>query len=1162
MLHTPHRRRPLLVGVITALSLLVPTGVAQAAPVPEKIDQAVLTDLKGDDKATFWVRLKTEASLAGARRATSKETKAAEVFRAKTEHADSSQANLRKLLTSQRAEFTPFWIVNAVQVTTGGKLAKEIAALPEVDSLLPVRTYTLPTPEKGTAEARTAAVEWNVDRVGAPRVWEELGSRGEGIVVGHIDTGADLTHPDISAQYRGRAPDGGLSHDYNWFDPARICPSAAPCDNNGHGTHVMGTMVGANGIGVAPGARWIAAKGCETNSCSELSLIRAGEWIAAPTDVNGRNPRPDLAPDVVNNSWGGRGFDPWYKTIVESWIAAGIFPMFSNGNEGPGCNTSGSPGQYQISYSTGGFDINNALYNRSSKGTGENGEIKPNLSAPGVNVRSSVPGGYASFTGTSMASPHVAATVALLWSAAPSLEGDIAATRPLLDGTAIDVADTSCGGTAADNNVWGEGRLDALAAVRAAPRDGLGAAGGRVTSGGQPVEHAELTLTGPLRRTVFAGADGAFAVPRLLPGTYEVRAARYGYDTATASLTVTAGQTATADLTLTRQPMGTVTGTVTTAGTPEAGAAITASGTPVRAVTGADGRYSMTLPNGQYTLEVTPRSRCASAASLSLTVSGDQVKDVDLPLRTDSFGYSCSSGTLPYASGTTRLALTGDDEAEQVQLPFAFPFYGTPQARAWVTTNGYVSFAADRVTAATNGRLPNSAAPNNAAFAYWDDLLVDEEAGVYTATTGTAPRRSFVIEWRNVTFYSEAGQRISFAMVLGEDGSVSYRYRDVDSARDQGTSATVGVENARGDDALQYSNDEPALAEGQSLTFAATRHGLVTGTVSDANDNRPIAGATVKIGDAAVFTTTADGTFYGQVLAGDYAMEVSKEHYGTFTQQVTLTPGALTSASTSLITGAVSASTGEVAIVLPTGATRSRTVELTNLGSAAAYTLTGDADWITATPAAGDLARGQRVSVKITANSQGVQAGTARTGKLTVRSNSGRQPVLEIAVTVAVPKHQVALDAGGSKSSVDTQGDAWAADQKYRAGGHGWIANRNRTHATTRTIAGTAEQSLYRSAREDALEYRFDAVPNGTYTVELGFADTRSTGFGRRVFDVIIEGQLAVPALDLALEAGTFTAVDKQYTVKVTDGQLNVRLAKRTGDTIVNAIRISERPDK
>ncbi|WP_424533291.1 S8 family serine peptidase [Sphaerisporangium viridialbum] len=1164
----PRRLRAVLIGTLTALTLLLPQGVAQAAPDPDKIDKTVLAKLAADDKATFWVRLKSDADLSSARRAKTKTEKAEQVFRAKTELAASSQAGLRALLTAERADFTPFWIANAVQVTGGAKLASEIAKLPEVERIEPTRVTKLPEPLPGKAVAKVQATEWNIDRVNAPKVWNELGVRGEGIVVASIDSGVQFDHPALAAQYRGRNADGTLDHNYNWFDPAGVCPSAAPCDNNDHGTHTMGTMVGSDGgantIGVAPGAKWIAAKGCETNSCTDASLLAAGQWMLAPTDLNGRNPRPDLAPDIVNNSWGGAGFDPWYKEIVEAWVAAGIFPAFANGNvTNAGCNSSGSPGQYISSYSAGAFDVNNAIASFSTRGSGENGEIKPNLAAPGVNVRSSIPGGYDSFSGTSMASPHLAATVALMWSASPALQGDIAGTRALLDRTAIDVDDTRCGGTAADNNVWGEGRLDALAAVQAAPAGALGGLKGTVTAAGSPVAGATLTVTGPLSRTITTAQDGTYALPRLLEGDYRLTAQKFGYDDATATVTVVADQTATEDVTMAPRPSGTVSGTVTAGGAPEVGATVAAVGTPVSAVTDTAGHYRLTLPNGAYDLKTTPLSRCAGGLTVPITVNGDLTKDIELPRRADTFGYTCTSGSETYVAGTAKQALTGDDAAQPITLPFTFPFYGTGYTGGWISSNGFLSFTASSTTA-NNTSLPSTAAPNGAVYPYWDDLVLDDQSGVYTATIGTAPKRTFVVEWRGARFYSDASQRISFSALLGEDGSIGYRYRGVTNERASGTSATIGVENAGGTDALQYSYNSAALTDGQSLTFAASRHGLLRGTVTDANDGRPVPGATVKVGEVATYTTGEDGTFLGQILVGDYTVQVSKADYGTFSQEVTITAGAVTRVDTALATGRVTASVGELTLVMPAGSTRTGTVELSNLGTATAYTVVTDPaqSWLAVTPAGGDLATGKSVTLKVTASSAGVQPGTVRTGRLLVRSASGRNPQIEVLVTVVVPKHQVAIDVGATKDLLDAAGDRWTADRKYVAGGSGYVGTSTSTSTSSKPIQGTTEQELFKHAREKMLEYRFDQVPNGTYTVELGFAETRNVREGKRVFDVIVEGQLAIPALDLALEAGTYTAVNRQYTVKVTDGQLNVRFAERVGDPIVNAIRISERPDK
>nr|BFE86875.1 hypothetical protein GCM10020093_094760 [Planobispora longispora] len=342
----PRRRRTALIWA-AALALMVPQGVAQAAPEPDKIDKAVLADLAADDKATFWVRMKSGADLSAARRATDKDEKARQVYRAKTETAAASQAACASS-SPPRARASPLL---DRQRRTGDRRRQagcgdRQAARGGAGRAHPRRRGARAAAGQGGRARQRGRVEHRPGQ--RPRVWNELGSRGEGIVVANIDTGVQFDHPALADRYRGRNADGTLGHDYNWFDPAGVCPAAEPCDNNDHGTHTMGTMVGgegANVIGVAPGARWIAAKGCESNTCTDASLLAAGQWVLAPTDLDGRNPRPDLAPHIVNNSWGGAGFDPWYKEIVEAWVAAGIFPAFSNGNlAGAGCNSSGSPG--------------------------------------------------------------------------------------------------------------------------------------------------------------------------------------------------------------------------------------------------------------------------------------------------------------------------------------------------------------------------------------------------------------------------------------------------------------------------------------------------------------------------------------------------------------------------------------------------------------------------------------------------------------------------------------------------------------------------------------------------------------------------------------------------------------------------------------------------
>ena len=492
-----------------------------------------------NEKVTAWVVMKERANLAGVHGVRDWKARGKAVHERLQDAANVNQAGLRAWLTRNNVEHKPFWVVNTVRVTANQATLAEIAKRPDVAEILEDKVIPVPPLIPAAPVVPIQGTEWGLDNIRAPAAWQAFGALGDGIVVANIDTGVQYDHPALVNQYRGRQADGSFNHNYNWYDPSNSCgsPSLVPCDNNSHGTHTMGTMVGDDGspgtnrIGVAPHAKWIAAKGCEQSTCSTSSLLSAGQWILAPTDLNGQNPRPDLRPNIVNNSWGGGGGSAFYQQIVQSWVAAGIFPAFSNGNSGPSCGTSGSPGDYPESYSAGAYDVSNVIASFSSRGPSAFGSlIKPNIAAPGVSVRSSIPGNsYGSFSGTSMASPHLSGAVALIWSAAPSLIGDIATTEALLSQTAVDTSDTSCGGTAANNNVFGEGRLDVYAAVDQAPRGPIGTLGGtvRTASGDAPLAGATITVAGTTRT---ATTDSTGAYQMTLPvGSYAVTASLYGY---------------------------------------------------------------------------------------------------------------------------------------------------------------------------------------------------------------------------------------------------------------------------------------------------------------------------------------------------------------------------------------------------------------------------------------------------------------------------------------------------------------------------------------------------------------------------------------------------------------------------------------------------------
>lgn len=610
---TAGRRGVALLSALALIcSVLVITATARAAAKQnDRIAADVVAALEGGRTADFWVRLTGNADTTPAGAAADRTERGTRVVNTLRATAEASQGDVRRLLNDKGVRHTPFWVTNAIIVRGGSlDLAREIAALPGVAEITAPRVYPLITPVESTpAGIAPQAVEWGLANINAPGAWAE-GALGAGVVVANIDTGVQYDHPALVGKYRGNNGDGTFTHDHNWYDPSAVCESPAPCDNSGHGTHTMGTMVGDDGagnqIGVAPQARWIAAKGCEDRSCSDFALVSSGQWMLAPTDASGANPDVTKRPHIVNNSWGNSppSNDPYMESVLQAWADSGIFGVWSNGNDGQlGCGSSGTPGSRIINYSVGAYDINNAIASFSGRGPGQDGEIKPSISAPGVNVRSSVPGnGYANFSGTSMATPHVSGAVALLWSKWPDLARDIAATRTLLDASARDTENLTCGGTAADNNVFGEGRLDALELVRLGAA-GVGRVSGRVTDAatGQPIAGATVTADGSHDRATRTGADGSYSLT-LLGGDYQVTVGGvFGYRNHTATVTVTRGTTTGHDVALQLTARVAVTGVV------RDGAA---QGWPLHAkVTASDGAghdfEAVTNPDtGQYTLPV------------------------------------------------------------------------------------------------------------------------------------------------------------------------------------------------------------------------------------------------------------------------------------------------------------------------------------------------------------------------------------------------------------------------------------------------------------------------------------------------------------------------------------------------------------------------------
>jgi uncharacterized repeat protein (TIGR01451 family) len=476
-----HIYRLLVVLSILSILLAGSAAPASAAQWKDKVDPWVLqTAAQGETE--FLVFLTAQADLSEAKGLLTKLEKGWYVFQTLTSIAESTQKPLVAELEKLGVDYRPYWIVNMVWVRGDLSTVQLLAERPDVAHLYANPQVELDAPvETRTASAQPEGIEWNISKVGAPDVWA-LGYTGQDVVIGGQDTGYAWDHPAIKNQYRGW---NGLSvdHDYNWIDTT-YNHSSVPVDPYGHGTHTMGTMVGDDGgnnkIGMAPGARWIGCRNMDAggNGTPE-TYIGCYQWFVAPTRVDGSEPRPDLAPDVINNSWGcppSEGCtDPnVLLEAVQNLVAAGIVTAHSAGNSGSSCSSVEDPAAiYDESFTVGATDSSDNIAGFSSRGPvtvdGSN-RPKPDISAPGVSVRSSIPGGgYGSMSGTSMAGPHVAGLVALLISAQPNIRGQVEQIEWAIEQTAVGhTTNEGCGGDLPDeipNNTYGWGRIDALAAV-------------------------------------------------------------------------------------------------------------------------------------------------------------------------------------------------------------------------------------------------------------------------------------------------------------------------------------------------------------------------------------------------------------------------------------------------------------------------------------------------------------------------------------------------------------------------------------------------------------------------------------------------------------------------------------------------------------------------
>lgn len=569
---------------------LLPAPQVQGDP-RDKIEPVLLEQMTMAGQTDFFVWMNQKAQLKPAKQLQSRQEKGRFVFDMLRATANVTQKELRAELDRQGVVYRPFYITNKIFVRGGTQsLLLNIAARPDVIKITANHTYQLEEPiVDRNAPDHLLTVESNLSFLNADDVWA-LGITGQGIILAGNDTGLSWNHPALMNHYRGW--DGtSANHNYNWWDATHTYPTS-PNDGHGHGTHTTGIMVGndggANQIGIAPGARTIHCKNMtDWGGGSDLTFTECFEWDLAPWDLNGANPRPDLAPDAINNSWGYFGGNfPVFEDEIAALQAAGILVEASAGNSGPICTSLGSPGDYRQVLTTGSVDhaggsLPGVLTGFSSRGPSSlypTASYFPDILAPGENIRSSVPGdNYASWSGTSMAGPHATGLVGLMWSANPALRGFIPETVEIILNTARPLTNqpgSNCGGDyiTGPNNDWGHGSIDALAAVQEALQfGGSGTLAGVVTnaSTGQGLAGALIEASASQTRTRQTTSDaGGLYSMRVVSQTYTVTTSAYGYQPQTISnLSVISGSTTTLNVQLSPAPNYTVSGTVTDANT-------------------------------------------------------------------------------------------------------------------------------------------------------------------------------------------------------------------------------------------------------------------------------------------------------------------------------------------------------------------------------------------------------------------------------------------------------------------------------------------------------------------------------------------------------------------------------------------------------------------
>lgn len=938
-------------AALSVLSVAVILGTAASAQAGEihPLLRDRLNDLRDDEFIGVLVFLEEQANIRSLQREhirsnASRETRHREVIRLLQQTAKQSQSDLLEYLSDRELAgavdgYVGYWITNMVAVRCTKEEVHNVAAQPDVAEVWENFPVELIEP---VASSRPLGGSLDDDlitpglvAIGADRVWHELGITGAGRIVGNIDTGVMYGHPALMARWRGNFAPGS----HCWLDPFGTLPMPGDYDSTrvqslGHGTHTMGTICGLgvethDTIGVAWGAHWIAAAGVWGGIGPQMDhqITQSFQWMADP---DGNPNTLDDVPDVSSNSWGVRSYfsgylncDTRWNAVIYNMEAAGVVAVFSAGNAGPGSSTIVSPAGIAdddyFCFAVGAVDATNASWpypigEFSSRGPSDcpSHATKPEIVAPGVDVLSSVArwdfyGPYAQLSGTSMACPHVAGTIALMRQADPDLS--VGMIKEMLMGTTRDLGDPG------EDNDYGFGMLDAYTVVNEVLR-GWGTVAGVITDGdGFPLDAVVELGDGRQYRT---NSNGEFFLYLSGDSSHTLHISSWGFFSIDTTLWLPSHATINPIFIPQPLPTGVLAGRVhDQVFLPISGAEVRVLNTPLPSqMTNLQGEFIFTLPHsaayGSYSVwyALGDVSEILSGMDIfagdTLWVELPLVPTANLPMEPDEYGYMAydrgdSDDPAEYdwieiepdsGGSGTRLNFTLNDQTLVVNLPFAFSYYGQSYDRISVCCNGWIAMGQTTATDYRNWPIPHASGPPAMLAPFWEDF--DPRLGGSISYAHVAERGCFVVEFNRLAQAYPPDTYETFQVVLfdpqvhptrTDDGNILFQYKQISDL----SGCTVGIESPDETIGLQFlfddGYDERAVPiDNRTAIRFTTGYSPTTGSATGyvtLVPSPPVVDAVVTIGSRHIRTNGLGAFTLHGIPAGVHAAVATRAGYET-----------------------------------------------------------------------------------------------------------------------------------------------------------------------------------------------------------------------------------------------------------------------------------------